>query len=137
MADSSSLTSSRTAWWRAHPIAATFATIGLLATLAGTTVILHKVGLIEFDLLQFFYESDEAPIRVRNGSVELELLSSNQEWEQVGGSPNWKIPGTRKFKDEYTVWLIVSVTVSNVWPGAMTAGVRDSSVVTSAEASVR
>lgn len=59
-------------------------------------------------LFSAFYADEEAPIRVRNGSLEIELLSRNQEWEAVGGSRNWRIPGTDRFKDEYTVMLFVT-----------------------------
>lgn len=107
------------AFWRAHPIAATFATIGLLAVLAGTTIVLHKIGLIDFDLIQQFHDSDEAPIRVRNGSLDLYLVSTTQEWEQVGGSDNWKLSAGKRFKDDFEV--TVAVKAGATCGGSLTA----------------
>lgn len=55
-----------------------------------------------------FTDSEEAPIRVKNGSLEIELLSNLQQWAPVGGSRNWNIPDAERFKDEFTVILVVT-----------------------------
>jgi hypothetical protein len=44
-------------------------------------------------------DSDEAPIRVKNGSLDLYILSKNQAWENSGGSGNWQIKNARRFGD--------------------------------------
>ena len=36
---------------------------------------------------------DEAPIRVKNGSIELHLLSAAAEWNEDGDRKNWKVKG--------------------------------------------
>ena len=42
---------------------------------------------------------DEPPIRVKNGTLDLWLLSNRGEWTQDGNSRNWKLPGRRKSDD--------------------------------------
>lgn len=44
-------------------------------------------------------DSDEAPIRVKNGSIELRILANGQEWEAVGNSGNWRIKSAQRFGD--------------------------------------
>lgn len=48
---------------------------------------------------------DEAPIRVRGGSLFLELLSSEDDWEEDNSTDrkNWKIPGKRTHDLQVTV----------------------------------
>ena len=101
--DKSSWTPAR----RANRATMVLAIVGALTVLAGTAVILNKVGLIEFDLLRFLAESDEAPIRVRNGSLDLFVLSQSQAWEQSGASGNYRIPNTERYKDEFEVTVAV------------------------------
>jgi hypothetical protein len=36
---------------------------------------------------------DEAPIRVKNGSIELHLLSASAGWDEDGDRKNWKVKG--------------------------------------------
>ena len=45
--------------------------------------------------------SDEAPIRVKNGSLEIEIMSGSQEWADQAG--DWHIDGAEKFREEYEV----------------------------------
>jgi hypothetical protein len=81
-----------------HPILFT------LAVLTGAALV--AAGFL---LVGAFTDSEEAPIRVKNGSLEIELLSNAQKWEPVGGgSRNWRIPDASRFKDEYVVMLIVT-----------------------------
>lgn len=58
----------------------------------------------------FFFLADtlsgdeEAPIRVRSGSVDFHLLTEEQQhWEQVGGSQNWHVAGAQRFKEDFEV----------------------------------
>jgi hypothetical protein len=58
----------------------------------------------------FFFLADklsgdeEAPIRVRSGSVDFFLLTQRpQHWQQVGGSQNWRVAGAERFKEEFEV----------------------------------
>lgn len=104
--------------WRSNRVTMVFAAIGVLAALATTSIVLKKTGLIEFDLLQFFTDSDEAPIRVRNGSLDLFILSGSQKWKEAGGSGNWNIGNTERYKDEFEVTVAVK---SGATCGAQTA----------------
>ena len=86
---------------RSSRVTPVLAGIGVLALIAATTVVLHRVGAIEFDLLRFFADSDEAPIRVRNGSLDIFVLSPSQKWES--DNAEWKIKDASRFKDEFEV----------------------------------
>jgi hypothetical protein len=80
---------------QSHPRAATLAAFGLLAIAAGTVVWLYK--RLTHDEPEFF-DTDEAPIRVRNGSIDLYLESNTQRWDPVGNSGNWKTTATGEVK---------------------------------------
>ena len=82
------------------------AVIGLLAVLAGFSVVLESVGLIERSFFDLLTESDEAPIRVRNGSLDL-IVTGNQKWEQVGTSGTWRIKNARRHREEFEVTIAV------------------------------
>ena len=56
---------------------------------------------------------DEPPIRVRNGSIELHLLSAAETWKQTGN--HWKITGGKRSSDDYQVVVAYK-------PGATCAG---------------
>jgi hypothetical protein len=88
--------------WRTNPITMVFATFGVVAALATTTIVLKQVGVIDFDLFQFLTDSDEAPIRVRNGSLDL-LILSNQDWEKVPGAgpEKWRIAHAKRHKSAF------------------------------------
>lgn len=49
---------------------------------------------------------DEPPIRVKNGSLDLWLLSNRGQWKQDGNSRNWMGPGRRK-KDDLDIIVAV------------------------------
>ena len=58
----------------------------------------------------FFFLADtlsgdeEAPIRVKSGSVDFQLLTEEpQHWEQVGGSQNWHVAGAERFQEQFEV----------------------------------
>jgi hypothetical protein len=48
-------------------------------------------------------DSDEAPIRVKNGSLDLYILSASESWEQQGSSGNWRIASAERYKEEFEV----------------------------------
>ena len=85
-----------------HPVMFT------LAALAGAAVVAAAIVLGGSD-------SDEAPIRVKNGSLEFTILATNQQWEQSGTSGNWKINAGRRHRD--VLDLLVAVR-----PGAACGG---------------
>jgi hypothetical protein len=91
---------------RAYPVSLILSTIGVLTLVALATIGLQMVGVLSFSLLDWF-DTDEAPIRVRNGSIDLLLITKSQEWEPVGGSPNWRIDGGKRFTDNYEVTVAV------------------------------
>jgi hypothetical protein len=101
--------------WKTHIATMVFATIGILAVLTASSLLLYKLGVIEFNILRLLSDSDEAPIRVRNGSLDLELLSTTQKWTQAGTSGNWNISSSQRFKDAFD--LVVAVR-----PGAACGG---------------
>jgi hypothetical protein len=45
--------------------------------------------------------SDEAPIRVKNGSMDIELLSTSQAWADDGSA--WHIDGGHRYREEFEV----------------------------------
>jgi hypothetical protein len=91
---------------RAYPVSLILSTIGVLTLVGLATIGLQMVGVLSFSLLNWF-DTDEAPIRVRNGSIDLLLITKSQEWEPVGGSPNWRIDGGKRFTDNYEVTVAV------------------------------
>jgi hypothetical protein len=95
-----------------------FAAFGVLAFLALTTVVLHAVGLIQFDLYRVLSDSDEAPIRVRNGSADFVILAG-QHWEQIGTSGSWRIAAARRRREEFEV--TVATKPGATCGGALTA----------------
>jgi hypothetical protein len=106
----------RTGLWRR--VSLVFATIGLLTVLVLGTIVLGAIGVLSFSPLDWF-DTDEAPIRVRNGSLELILVTESQEWQAVGGSPNWRIDGGKRFTDNYEV--TVAVKAGATCGGSVTA----------------
>lgn len=50
--------------------------------------------------------SDEPPIRVKNGTMELWLLSHSDGWIRDGNSRNWKLHG-RRTKDDLDIMIAV------------------------------
>jgi hypothetical protein len=107
--------------WRTNPITMTFAAVGLVVVAAAaTTVVLNKAGLIKFNLLRFFVDSDEAPIRVRNGSLELRLLDLDQEWDDVKkDKTKWTVKGKKRKQGKFDV--TVAAKAGADCPGALTA----------------
>lgn len=92
--------------------------VGVLALLSGATLLLNAVGLIDFNLKTLFSDSDEAPIRVRNGSLDFTIVGG-QRWEQVGGSGNWRIKNATRHREEFEV--TIAVRTGATCGGALTA----------------
>lgn len=104
--------------WGTNRVTMTFAAFGVLAFLAVTSVVLRVVGITKFDILTLFTDSDEAPIRVRNGSLDFSIVGG-QRWEQVGGSGNWRIKNATRHREEFEV--TIAVRTGATCGGALTA----------------
>jgi hypothetical protein len=50
-------------------------------------------------------DSDEAPIRVKNGSLDVHIVSNAQEWADDNG--DWHIDGASRHKEEFEVTIAV------------------------------
>jgi len=87
--------------WRTNRLTMVLAAFGVLALLALASVALRMVGVTSWDFFRVLTDSDEAPIRVRNGSLDIHLLSESQEWADDNGE--WKVRGAKRFKDEFEV----------------------------------
>lgn len=79
--------------WQDHTVALT------VAALAGAVVV---AGLV-YVASAFFASDDEPPILVKNGSIELHLLSSDKSWVQESGTSKWKISGGTRGKEPFDV----------------------------------
>ena len=115
-----------TSLWSTNPITMTLATVGVLALLAGATMVAHAVGLIDFDLKSMFSDSDEAPIRVRNGSADFIILSK-QRWEPVGSSGHWRMANAQRYREEFEV--TIATKAGATCGGAVTATGSDIVVI--------
>src|SRR5215204_3735411 len=104
--------------WTTNRITIVFAAFGALAFLSLTTVALRLVGVTTFDVFRILSESDEAPIRVRNGSVDFTILS-NQKWEQAGTPGSWRIANAQRRREEFEV--TVATKSGATCGGALTA----------------
>ena len=100
-ADSKSWTPVR----RTSRLVVALAVVGALTVLAATTVLLNRAGVLDFNLLGLFTESDEAPIRVRNGSLDIYVVSASQKWQLDNGE--WKIKDGKRYKEEFEVTAAV------------------------------
>ena len=81
--------------WTENPVAAAVAAaIGIL------------IGVGAIWLLSIMTTGDEPPIRVRNGSIQLEVLHSTRHWQQAGNV--WKISQGTRLVDSY--WLYFAPT---------------------------
>jgi hypothetical protein len=101
--------------WNTNRITMAFAAFGALAFLALTTVALRAVGVINWDIRRVLSASDEAPIRVRNGSVDFVILSPKEPWEQIGTSGSWRIKNSSRHREDFEVTIAVR-------PGASCGG---------------
>lgn len=102
--------------WR--NVTAAFAIIGVLTVIVVGSMALRIMGVIEHDFSKILSDSDEAPIRVRNGSLEFTILAA-QGWEQIGSTPNWRIANADRHRDDFEV--TVAVRAGATCGGALTA----------------
>ena len=85
--------------WADNPYAAAMA-VAIVALVVATMACARR---------QEFLAGDEAPIRVRNGSIELQLLHGSQEWESVNDRKNWKVKNEpQRQRDAYEVTVAPS-----------------------------
>jgi len=71
---------------------------------AAVTHIMESSDVFE----DFFGRSgDEAPIRVKGGSITFEALSSASHWKQVGARDHWVLDDGDRSRDEYLVSLVI------------------------------
>ena len=57
----------------------------------------------------FILAGDEAPIRVKNLSIDLEVLHSSQHWKEEGSDgTKWKISGGTRESEVYEVYIVPS-----------------------------
>lgn len=105
-------------WATSRGLLTAFAAVGVVAVLAAGTMLLNAIGVIDFDLKTLFSDSDEAPIRVRNGSLGFTIVGG-QEWEPIGASGNWRIANADRHREEFEV--TVAVTGDATCGGKLTA----------------
>ena len=84
--------------WQDHPVAITVAAVGGALLLGG---ILYLAGAFAGET------GDEPPIRVKGGSVELYLATSQQKWHEKD-STHFKITGGPRSKDALDVAIAVN-----------------------------
>lgn len=82
----------RASFWRTH--------LGGAIAVAVTSAALGIIG--GYFIARVMSTGDEAPIRVKNGSIELQLLSTFGSWQQAGD--HYKTGGTRS-NDRYQILL--------------------------------
>jgi hypothetical protein len=92
---------------RLSRVTTALAVIGFLTVLGGVTVLLKSVGITKWSILDLFTDSDEAPIRVRGGSIDLFVISASQEWREAGSSGNFNIHNTERYRDDFEVTVAV------------------------------
>jgi hypothetical protein len=62
-----------------------------------------------------FASGDEAPIRVKGGSIDLELLNTTQTWRKTGSdNTKWKISGGRRDHEDYALTVDAKQGTCNV-----------------------
>jgi len=62
-----------------------------------------------FKLRALVATGDEPPIRVKNGSMEFQLLTKagSRNWDEDGNPRKWKVSGGSRGKDEFQVTIVV------------------------------
>lgn len=93
-----------TSLWSTNPITMAFATVGLVAVVGLVSVVLRVTGITKSDFFIILSDSDEAPIRVRNGSLDLSIVGL-QRWEQIGSSGSWRIWNATRHREEFEVTI--------------------------------
>jgi hypothetical protein len=63
-------------------------------------------GAVTYGFFQLVLADDEAPIRVRHGSIILEVVDSGVEWRQIGADQkHWKLSRGSRQSDRYQLYL--------------------------------
>jgi hypothetical protein len=60
-------------------------------------------ALAAYALFELTSTSEEPPIRVKNGSMELQILSTSIKWKQDGSLTKWKVDGGSRTSATYTI----------------------------------
>lgn len=60
----------------------------------------------------FVLAGDEAPIRVKQGSIDIQLLYAGKEWKQDGSSQNWKMKSGTRNSEDYELFIAPSNSAS-------------------------
>ena len=83
--------------WAAHPV------VALLTALLGALT----AAAVSYYAFRILAAGDEAPIRVRNGSIEIEVVHRDRTWrDQSGGAQNrWRLSRGTRSSDEYQLYL--------------------------------
>src|SRR5215203_2038929 len=105
--------------WSTNRITMVFAAFGVLAFLALSSIGLRMAGITKWDISSVLSASDEAPIRVRNGSLDLHILSAQERWEEIAGSGTWRIKNASRYREDFEVTIAVRPGAS--CGGALTA----------------
>lgn len=84
--------------WTDHPVAITAA--------IGIGILLSIGAYFALD------SGDEPPIRVQNGSLDLQLLTRHEHWIQQGDARHWKISGGARSKDLLDISVAVNTGAS-------------------------
>jgi hypothetical protein len=82
--------------WSENPVAT--------AVAIGLGIVIGAGAVIGYDFIRA--AGDEPPIRVRNGSIELEVLHKRRQWKEVGsGGTHWKINRGERNSSSYWIYL--------------------------------
>jgi hypothetical protein len=93
-----------------HPVIVVVSLLAGAALLAGA---LAAIGT--------WADSDEAPIRVKNGSLDMQIMSAGQEWQASGSSGNWTVRNGALSRDQYDV-TVASRTGATCGPSVTATG---------------
>ena len=75
----------------------------LLAVAAFATLL---TGAVSYGVFQTLAADDEAPIRVRHGSIILEVVHASQHWRQVGSNQrHWKLSRGTRQSDQFQLYF--------------------------------
>ena len=90
---------------RISPDAPRLITAAAIGAAVGAAVT-HVMESLEF--FEFDRSGDEAPIRVKGGSITFELLSKTTKWKPLGSNrDHWVLDHGERGRDEYVVLLVV------------------------------
>jgi ketosteroid isomerase-like protein len=79
----------------------------MLLAVAGFAALL--TGAVSYGVFKILATGDEPPIRVRHGSIILEVVHSDVEWRQIGSDQkHWKLSRGTRQSDRYQLYLAPS-----------------------------